>query len=69
MMLCENCLETCEEHRKFPIGHEFGGQRDPERHELVLCPPCIKALYEHRLDVFNERYSATRQVSRPGPAS
>lgn len=66
MVLCENCLEAVDSpaEARFPIGKEFGSQRDPERHELTLCLLCRKALIEHDLDVFRERYSATREIRR-----
>lgn len=67
MVLCENCLETVETPvRKFPIGHDFGSQRDPERHELTLCTTCAEALTTHNLGLFAERYSSERRIDRRG---
>lgn len=65
MILCENCLETVPGRPvRFPIGMEFGSQRDPEHHELTLCQPCQKALIDHDLALFHARFSPARRVER-----
>lgn len=60
LSLCNNCLKVDAE--SVPIGHDKGGQRDPYRDIVWLCPECSAALHAGDFATLHERYESERTV-------
>lgn len=59
-ILCENCM--ADDAKTVRYGPELGNQRDSYQDKLQLCIPCGKALLDHDLFTFHERFTLTRTI-------
>lgn len=60
--ICQNCLGTGA--KSLSIGPDQGSQRDPWRHNVILCDVCVRFLITSDFPALAKRHEAKAIINR-----